>query len=191
MGGDGLRVGGIRHEALESLILQSAGLSAQTLRGVATIRAAKLRHLEVWTVEDQERGECLEAVCPLCWPSRASLPGLQTLGVRSCGWLDELMEALRRAPNRSRLPQLRALDLSMGALTDRGLEALLSCPWLDTKRNPKAKIASSFGHLKAPAVLDLTKYCLRIGRLQLLQNTSALFLRFRIPFGMTSCRASI
>ena len=50
----------------------------------------------------------------------------------------------------------------------------------------KRRITSSFGHQKEPVVLDDTLYRLRIGPLQLLQNTSALFLRFIIPNGIAS-----
>jgi len=50
----------------------------------------------------------------------------------------------------------------------------------------KRRIASSFGHLKQPAVLDDTVYRLRIGLLQLLQNPSAPFLPFIIPNGIRS-----
>lgn len=136
-GGHGLHLAGISHENLESLTVQSAGLSDHVIKGIANIWAPKLEKLELWLgqrdhIEPAHLGECVEIIRPLFWGhvgagGRTGVPALTSLGLCNCSWIEELLEDIKEAPLMSRI---KHLDLRMGVLEERGLESLLESPWL-------------------------------------------------------------
>lgn len=135
-GGNGLHLAGISHENLESLTIQSAGIEDHALKGLANIWAPKLEKLELWLGQGSEMSggddsERVELLRPLFWghaqrAGRSGVPALTTLGLCNCGWIDDLLEDIKRAPLMSRI---KHLDLRRGTLEDRGLESLLESPW--------------------------------------------------------------
>jgi hypothetical protein len=121
-GSEGLSIGGgIRHAALKSLVFESGGLPAAILREVATSQLPALQHLEVWTGSDNYGGNSSIAdLQPFL--DGSAWPNLTSLGLRDSEYADDIAEALKGA---SVLAKLKALDLSLGVLGDRGGEALL------------------------------------------------------------------
>lgn len=96
--------------------------------------ALKLEELELWFGETPIGGCTASALAPLL--SGQAVPLLKRLGLGNCPWADSIARVL---PEAKILPQLTALNLSGGALHDKGVAAM-------------AKNAAAFQHL---AVLDL------------------------------------
>jgi hypothetical protein len=57
-GGNGLRLPDLRHDRLETLIIQTDGLPRQALRDVLAARLPRLRHLDLWLGTDEVRRRC-------------------------------------------------------------------------------------------------------------------------------------
>lgn len=120
-GGDGLKLGKVRHAALKSLLIQTGGLPVEVTRE-ALAAEAPLEHLELW-IGDEGYGRTtnLADLEPLL--SGALFPQLQVLGLCDCEYADELAERLASSPLMDRISKL---DLSRGNLTDKGAEALIA-----------------------------------------------------------------
>jgi hypothetical protein len=125
-GANSLRFGGLQHARLKSLIVESGGLSGETLRDVMSAQLPALEHLELWLGESGYgwSGE-LDDLAPLF--AGALFPNLRYLGLRDSEIADEIAAAIADAPI---LQRIRVLDLSLGTLTDVGGEALLYSPFL-------------------------------------------------------------
>lgn len=129
-GGDGLRLSKLSLPCLESLTLIATELSNDLLRDVATAKLPGLQHLELWLGDAQGQDpsapiHALDTLRPFFFHTSSNtllFPRLHTLGLRNCGWIDELLVETVGAPLWS---SLRSLDLSMGTLSDEGVEALL------------------------------------------------------------------
>ncbi|WP_299410686.1 STM4015 family protein [Acaryochloris sp. IP29b_bin.148] len=127
-GGEGLRLGIPTHEHLQTLVIESGGLSAAVVRDISAAQLPNLEHLELWLGEDNYGGDTtVEDLSILLAGER--FPQLRYLGLRDSQIADEIAIALATAPV---LNQLSTLDLSLGTLTDRGAEALLASPDLPT-----------------------------------------------------------
>jgi hypothetical protein len=123
-GGEGLVLGKPRHEALRELIIESGGLDAQVVRGIAAGDLPQLEHLELWLGEENYGGTTTVAdLAPILKAKR--FPALQYLGLRDSEIADAIAITLARAPIVGRL---RVLDLSLGMLGNEGAEALLGSP---------------------------------------------------------------
>jgi hypothetical protein len=121
-GADGLGLTPVRHENLRQLVLQSGGLPASVVRAVAACDLPALEHLELWLGVDEYGGDAVaDDLAPIL--SGRSLPSLKSLGLRNAEIADEIAAAVAAAPVVARL---NVLDLSMGALSDTGAEALLT-----------------------------------------------------------------
>ncbi|MBM2621103.1 STM4015 family protein [Actinoplanes sp. LDG1-06] len=121
-GADGLELKPVRHESLRELVLQSGGLPVDVVRAVGASDFPALTHLELWLGVDNYGGDArAEDLAPIL--SGRSLPALTSLAVRNAEIADEVAAALAAAPVVARLD---SLDLSMGALSDAGGEALLA-----------------------------------------------------------------
>lgn len=115
--------GGIQHAALKSLIVESGGTSAATIREILVSNLPALEHLEIWMGDDNYGGDSsIEDLQPVFegihWPK------LKYLGLRNCPYADDIAAAIVQAPI---LGQLETLDLSLGTLGDEGASALLEC----------------------------------------------------------------
>jgi hypothetical protein len=119
--GSAIVLGELHHENLRELSLVSGGLPAEP---VYTLREAKLpalRTLDLWFGDDRYGAECdVVDVLPLL---QRELPSLRQVGLRNCGFSDELVPQILRA---RWLSQLEGLWLDGSVLTDRAGEALLS-----------------------------------------------------------------
>lgn len=125
-GGEGLRLGIPHHEHLQTLVIESGGLSATIVRDISAAQLPNLEHLELWLGEDNYGGDTtVEDLQAILLGER--FPKLHYLGLRDSTIADEIAIALATAPV---LNQISTLDLSLGTLTDRGAEALLASPHL-------------------------------------------------------------
>jgi hypothetical protein len=120
-GAGGLRLAPVRHRRLKELCVESGGLPASFIRGLADSSFPALTDLELWLGTQEYGGDAVvEDLAPLM--NGAELPALKRLALRNAEIADDVATALAAAPVVARL---ESLDLSMGALSDAGAEALL------------------------------------------------------------------
>ncbi|MEO3923271.1 STM4015 family protein [Micromonosporaceae bacterium B7E4] len=118
----GLEFGAVRHGALRKLVVESAGLPAGVVRGIADSDLPALAHLELWLGTGRWGGDAtVEDLAPVLGGAR--LPSLRSLGLRNAEIADQVAAAVAGAPVVARL---RVLDLSLGILSDEGAAALLA-----------------------------------------------------------------
>lgn len=110
---------------LRSLTVQSGGLRPEVVRTVCAAPLPEVEHLELWLGAEEYAGEhTTEAdLAPLL--SGTAFPKLRSLGLRNAENADDCVAALAEAPVTGSLTEL---DLSLGALTDRGARILLDTP---------------------------------------------------------------
>lgn len=121
-GGSGLVFPPVHHTGLRALVLESGGLGAEVVRGVAASELPALERLDLWLGTEEYGADTTPAdLEPLL--SGARLPALRRLGLRNSDIQDEVAAAVAGAPVVARLDEL---DLSMGVLTDEGAAALLA-----------------------------------------------------------------
>ncbi|MFI8341174.1 STM4015 family protein [Streptomyces sp. NPDC085639] len=120
-GGSGLVLPAVTHHKLRSLTVETGGMPAEAVRGVAASDLPALEHLDLWLGTSEYGGDAaLTDVAPILDGER--LPRLRHLGLRNSDIQDEIATAVASAPVVARL---ETLDLSMGVLTDEGGAALL------------------------------------------------------------------
>lgn len=123
-GTNNLTLGRISHRKLRKLAIQTGGLPRSVLAACIEADTPELEHFEVWFGTDNYGGDCTPAnLARLLDGSR--FPKLATLALRNCEWADELAAVVARAPI---LARVKALDLSMGTLSDAGVERLIASP---------------------------------------------------------------
>ncbi|MEV4945276.1 STM4015 family protein [Streptomyces sp. NPDC053755] len=121
-GGTGLAFPSIHHSGLRTLVVETGGLPAAVVRGIAGSDLPALENLELWLGTDEYGGNSSPAdLEPLL--SGTAFPALRHLGLRNSQIQDEVAAAVASAPVVARLERL---DLSMGTLTDEGGAALLA-----------------------------------------------------------------
>ncbi|MFI6083342.1 STM4015 family protein [Streptomyces sp. NPDC051217] len=120
-GGDGLDFPVSGHEELRVLRVESGGLPPHAAEQIAAARLPSLERLELWLGdENYGGGVTVEQLAPLF--AGEGKPALRHLGLQNSFIQDELAAAFASAPV---VPQLTSLSLSMGTLSDEGVEALL------------------------------------------------------------------
>ncbi|MFJ6484738.1 STM4015 family protein [Streptomyces sp. NPDC091682] len=121
-GGSGLVFPAVTHHKLRSLTVETGGMPAEAVRGVAASDLPALVHLDLWLGTSEYGGDAeITDVAPILDGDR--LPHLRHLGLRNSDIQDEIATAVASAPVVARL---ETLDLSMGVLTEQGGAALLS-----------------------------------------------------------------
>ncbi|MEV5826175.1 STM4015 family protein [Spirillospora sp. NPDC052242] len=116
-GSDNLSLDPIVHASLKVLRFESSELHAGIVRAVAAGDLPSLEHLDLWLGRTDASTADLAPVL-----TGERFPRLRHLGLENGEDQDDLAEALASAPVVARL---ESLSLAMGALTDRGAEALL------------------------------------------------------------------
>lgn len=112
------------HDKLKALIVETGGLSRQTIAQICTLELPALEYLELWLGRDEYGGDStIDDVMPIL--SGELFPKLKYLGLRNSEYSDDIAYAVVQSPV---LDHLIELDLSMGTLGDEGAEALLNCP---------------------------------------------------------------
>ena len=120
-GGQGLAFPAVRHEKLRTLTIETGGLDAGVVRGVAASDLPALEHLDLWLGTSWYGANADVAdLAPIL--AGARLPRLRYLALRNSEIQDEIAAAVAGAPVVARL---ETLDLSMGMLADEGAAALL------------------------------------------------------------------
>ena len=91
---------------------------------IAAADLPELEHLEIWLGTPDYGGDSRpEDLAGILDGQR--FPKLVTLALRNCEWADELAAVVAKAPILSRI---KRLDLSLGTLTDAGMDALVASP---------------------------------------------------------------
>ncbi|GGX73174.1 hypothetical protein GCM10010358_29550 [Streptomyces minutiscleroticus] len=121
-GGTGLEFPAVRHERLRKLVVQTGGMPAAAVRGVAASDLPALVHLDLWLGTSDYGGDA-EAGDLEPFFAGDRLPALKYLALRNSEIQDEVCARLASAPVVARL---EVLDVSMGVLTDDGATALLT-----------------------------------------------------------------
>lgn len=120
-GGEGLAFPVSGHEGLRVLRVESGGLPPEAAEQIAAAQLPSLERLELWLGdENYGGGVTVEQLAPLL--TGEGKPALRHLGLQNSFIQDELAAAIASAPV---VPQLTSLSLSMGTLSDDGVEALL------------------------------------------------------------------
>ncbi|QLE42900.1 HEAT repeat domain-containing protein [Nostoc sp. C052] len=122
-GGDGLQFSPpIRHNHLKALIVETEGLSRDTVAQICQMNLPALEHLELWFGSEDYGGDCwVEDLNQIIFAEK--FPNLVYLGLRNSQFTDELINPIVSSPI---INSLSILDLSMGTLTDVGAEELLN-----------------------------------------------------------------
>ena len=123
-GGDRLQFSPpIRHNHLKALIVETGGLSRDTVAQICNMNLPALEHLELWFGSEDYGGDCwVEDLNPIIFAEK--FPNLVYLGLRNSQFTDEIVSVIIGSPI---LNYISVLDLSMGTLTDAGAEELLNC----------------------------------------------------------------
>jgi hypothetical protein len=120
-GGNGLEFTATRHEKLRSLTVETGGMPADAVRGIAASDFPALEHLDLWLGTSEYGGDSdVPDLAPFFAGTR--LPALRSLALRNSELQDGIADAVAAAPVVARL---EVIDLSMGVLTDEGATALL------------------------------------------------------------------
>ncbi|MFN6460998.1 MAG: STM4015 family protein [Nostoc sp. DedVER02] len=124
-GGDRLQFSPpIRHNHLKALIVETGGLSRDTVAQICQMNLPALEHLELWFGSEDYGGNCwIEDLNPIIIEEK--FPNLNYLGLRNSQFSDEIVNAIVGSAT---LDSISVLDLSMGTLSDAGAEELLNCP---------------------------------------------------------------
>jgi hypothetical protein len=123
-GNDGLSFGQIAHDRLQTLTIETGGLSADVVREICNAKLPELTHLELWLGEENYGGDTkVEDLAPIL--SGNLFPKLKYLGLRDSAIADPIAIAVATAPI---VQQLKILDLSLGNISDVGATALLASP---------------------------------------------------------------
>ncbi|MEU2155160.1 STM4015 family protein [Streptomyces sp. NPDC019396] len=120
-GGTGLGFPAVRHAALRTLCVETGGLPAEVVRGIAGSELPALEHLDLWLGVSAYGGDT-ELADLESFFTGSRLPRLRHLALRNAEIQDEIAAAFASAPVVARL---ETLDLSMGTLGDEGAAALL------------------------------------------------------------------
>ena len=118
-GGNNLRLGTINHGNLQRLVVEAGGLPLSVVREALSANAP-IRHLELWLGDENYGANTSVADFADLFAGKL-FPDLHTLALRNSEYSDALAEALAEAPI---LDRIKVLDLSMGTITDKGVQAL-------------------------------------------------------------------
>jgi uncharacterized protein (TIGR02996 family) len=130
-------VGAMVAPNLERAIFITGGLTKACGKNIATADIPRIKHLEIYYGDDNYGGDCsVKEVKPLL--DRTDLKDLEYLGLKNSMFANDIAKAIGGAKI---LKGLKTLDLSLGAMTDEGAEAL-------------AAAKGSLAHLEC---LDLTR----------------------------------
>lgn len=110
-----------RHDQLKTLIIEGCATPAMLFKWLGESAFPALEMLEVWTGNPEYGG--IDDANPI-WHVLMSeaMPMLTHLGLRNCGFGDQLVGELTMAPL---VKQLNVLDLSRSTITDAGVETML------------------------------------------------------------------
>jgi hypothetical protein len=118
----GLSFSPLRHDNLMALRVESGGLSQQAISEICALELPSLEYLELWMGRDEYGGTSfIEDLIPII--SGEAFPRLKYLGLRNCEYSDEIAVSIADSPL---LDSLIELDLSLGTLSNQGVESLIN-----------------------------------------------------------------
>ncbi len=120
-GGNGLRLGKIVHDRLDTLIIETGGMNKSIVHEVMEAQAP-LSHLELW-LGDEGYGDTTSLADFGTLFEGEVFPDLKSLSLNNSTYQDGLADAVANSVVVGRLDRL---GLSMGALTDKGGQSLLA-----------------------------------------------------------------
>ncbi|MFT3697070.1 MAG: TIGR02996 domain-containing protein [Kofleriaceae bacterium] len=133
----GTQLGELNLPKLKHLEFRTGGLEKSNFDAIVASQTPALEHLDVWIGrEDYGCSVGTDEIANLV--SRQDIPKLKHLGIMNCEFVDEIVGLLTES---TLVRGLRELDLSLGCLTDDGVEQLTSddLAWsldkLDVSRN--------------------------------------------------------
>lgn len=128
-GGNGLGFTGLKHDKLKKFKIETGGLGSDAIADIINAELPNLEVLNIWFGSEYYGfdGDA-ETIKPLivgkAYPEmRYPFPKLKELGLCNCEVTDDLAELM--ADGRLMFEQITTLDLSMGTMTNRGVEALV------------------------------------------------------------------
>ena len=125
-GGEGFSLGTLHHDHLKSLTVETGGLPRRVALEVMGAQLPELDHLELWIGTAHYGRTCtVEDFAPLF--AGQLFPKLRYLGLRDADIADDVAGALAAS---LLLERIHVLDMSLGTLSDSGVEALLANPAL-------------------------------------------------------------
>lgn len=118
----------LKHESLKTLIIETANISNKAISEIGKLILPALEYLELWFGRGPEHSinQVIDSLLSIF--SGGSSPNLTYLGLRSSEYADEIAFYVTESLI---IKSLKVLDLSMGNLTDKGVEFLLNSPAVD------------------------------------------------------------
>lgn len=118
----------VKHENLKTLIIETANISNEAISQIGKLILPALEYLELWFGRRYEHSvnQVIDSLLSIL--SGGSSPNLTYLGLRSSEYADEIAFYVTESLI---IESLKVLDLSMGNLTDKGVEFLLNSPAVD------------------------------------------------------------
>ncbi len=113
----------IKSKHLKKLALETGGMNRKTIENLHRSDLPNLEYLELWIGDENYGNTRLKDIAPLF--DTGTFPKLRYLGLRNCEFADDIAVAISNAPI---IDQLDELDLSLGALGDKGAKALAASP---------------------------------------------------------------
>ncbi|RUS95880.1 hypothetical protein DSM106972_088930 [Dulcicalothrix desertica PCC 7102] len=126
-GGWGLSTRQLRHENLKTLVVETGLMfvDSDTVEQICKLDLPALEYLELWLGGCHHKSnEDISTKYLLPILAGKVFPNLSYLGLRSSDYSDNIAQCLAELP--TVITRLAVLDLSMGTLTDNGVEALLN-----------------------------------------------------------------
>jgi hypothetical protein len=119
-GGTGLAFGKVKHDALQELAIETGGLSKSSLRQIFQLELPALTHLELLLGEENYGFDgSVQDLQPLL--TGKLFPKLKYLGLMNSAIADDIAAVVVNSPL---VERLEVLDLSMGNMTDEGVNSL-------------------------------------------------------------------
>lgn len=120
-GSNGLTLGNVKHENLKSLNIICGGIPKAVIEEIQNAKLPELRRLQIYVgVEDYGFDGDINTIKNFL--EKSDFPNLVYLGITDSEIQDEITEAVL---NSKYMKSIKTLDLSMGALTDKGGQLIL------------------------------------------------------------------
>ena len=150
-GGMGLKLGNINMPYLKKLRIETGGMDVDIIKDLAASKQnlLNLEHLELWLGTDEYGGNVtIEAIKDLL--SGNPFPKLKYLGLMNYDLQDDVVALFENNPI---LDRIETLDLSMGILTKKGGESLLSNEKLQNLKS----LNCEYNFMPEPMIEELSK----------------------------------
>ncbi|AFY57543.1 hypothetical protein Riv7116_5146 [Rivularia sp. PCC 7116] len=123
--------GMLGHNNLKTLVIETRDISDMSIQVLCSLNLPVLEYFELWIGRDFENtcDNVIKSIKPILFGE--SFPKLSYLGIRSCEYANAVAEAIMESSFMADFPiidNLFVLDLTMGNLTDEGLDNLIGVP---------------------------------------------------------------